>query len=209
MNLKIVGAMMTITLLSACALTPDKSSEVELDGQSEQIEDTASSATGSSQSTESSQSIESSQLSESGSLTAEDIQVQDQQSQSAQATVEPGSERHFIDNVGDRVYFGFDQSSLNDDARKTLNGQIAWLQMHQGISVLVEGHADERGTREYNLALGERRADAVRDYMVAKGIASDRVTIISYGKERPVALGHNEDAWRLNRRSVTRIISVN
>ena len=115
-----------------------------------------------------------------------------------------GARADFLRNVAsDRVFFGTDLYSLDDKARQTLDGQAAWLAAHPSVPVTIEGHCDERGTREYNLALGDRRANAVKDYLEAKGISPSRMTTISYGKERPVALGSNEEAWAQNRRAVT------
>lgn len=114
-----------------------------------------------------------------------------------------GSVQDFLANVQDRVYFAFDRYDLSDAARRSLERQAAWLDQYPGTTVTVEGHCDERGTREYNLALGARRAAATRDYMVSLGVDPARIRTISYGKERPVAEGHNEAAWRLNRRGVT------
>ncbi len=114
-----------------------------------------------------------------------------------------GSAQDFVVNVGDRVFFDFDSYSLSDAARATLNSQSKWLGKYGGAKVTLEGHADERGTREYNLALAERRANAAKEYLVSLGVDASRVKVISYGKERPVALGHNEAAWAQNRRSVT------
>lgn len=120
----------------------------------------------------------------------------------AVAQIVPGSQRDLVVNVGDRVFFGFDQSDLTAQSRETLEKQAAWLQKFPGVRVAIEGHADERGTREYNLALGERRASAVKDYLVALGVAPARIKTISYGKERPAAVGSNETAWAQNRRGV-------
>ena len=117
----------------------------------------------------------------------------------------PGSKGDFESNVGDRVFFAFDKYNLKADARGTLEKQAAWLNKWQAATITVEGHCDERGTREYNLALGERRANSVRDYLVALGINPNRIRTISYGKERPVALGSNEAAWAQNRRGVTKV----
>ena len=105
--------------------------------------------------------------------------------------------------VGDTVNFGFDSSELTDSARSTLNRQAAFLNVNPALMVVIEGHADERGTREYNLALGDRRATAVRDYLVAQGINSARVRTVSYGKERPAVEGSSEAAWSKNRRAAT------
>ena len=100
-----------------------------------------------------------------------------------------------VANVGDRVFFDFDKYNLAPEARAALSKQAAWLGRFSSVTVRVEGHADERGTREYNLALGERRANSVKDYLVAAGVNPERIKTISYGKERPVALGSNEGAW--------------
>jgi peptidoglycan-associated lipoprotein len=115
----------------------------------------------------------------------------------------PGSVDDFVLNVGDRVFFDFDKSVLKAEARATLERQAEWLKKYPDKIITIEGHADERGTREYNLALGERRATAAKDYLVALGVDTSRITTISYGKERPFAVGHNEAAWALNRRAVT------
>ncbi len=106
-------------------------------------------------------------------------------------------------NAEDRVFFAFDSSSLSDNAKEILGTQVNWLKKHENVNVVVQGYCDERGTREYNLALGERRASAVRDYLISQGIAADRISTISYGKERPAVLGNNEAAWAQNRRAVT------
>jgi peptidoglycan-associated lipoprotein len=121
----------------------------------------------------------------------------------------PGTVEDFEINVGDRVFFDFDSSTLNDDARATLDRQAAWLQQFSEITVTIEGHTDERGTREYNLALGERRATAARNYLVALGVDPGRMLTISYGEERPVDPGTDETAYRQNRRAVTVINLVN
>lgn len=118
-------------------------------------------------------------------------------------SVVPGSKKEFVVTVGDRVFFDTDQSSLSAEARNSLDNQAAWLNQYTSYSVVVEGHADERGTREYNLALGERRANAVRSYLIANGVAANRITTISYGKERPEVVGSNPSAWAQNRRGVT------
>lgn len=105
--------------------------------------------------------------------------------------------------VGDRVFFAFDKFNIDPDQKKTLDRQAAWLKANNGTTITVEGHCDERGTREYNLALGERRANAVKDYLVVQGINASRIKTVSYGEERPVALGSDETAWAQNRRAVT------
>ncbi len=124
---------------------------------------------------------------------------------SAPVQVVPGSVQDFIVNVGDRVFFDFDRSTLTAKAQETLDKQAEWLSRISAATITVEGHADERGTREYNLALGDRRANAVKDYLISKGVAANRIKTISYGKERPAVLGSNEWAWSQNRRSVTTI----
>lgn len=121
-------------------------------------------------------------------------------------SVKPGSQEDLVVNVGDRVFFGLDQFNLSNDAHQTLDKQAAWLNANPGVTIRVEGHCDERGTREYNLALGERRANAVKDYLAASGVSADRIVTISWGKEKPVANGSNEAAWRQNRRGVTKVI---
>ena len=114
-----------------------------------------------------------------------------------------GSQEDLIVNVGDRVFFGYDSSDLDSDALELLQDQVAWLKQNSDVNVTIEGHCDERGTREYNLALGEKRAQAVKNYLIGLGISPDRVSTISYGKERPAVVGSNDGAWAQNRRSVT------
>ena len=118
-------------------------------------------------------------------------------------TIQQGSIEDFQVNVGDRVFFDYDSYEIRPDAQNTLQQQAAWLQQYGQYSVLIEGHCDERGTREYNLALGERRANSVRNYLVALGIDGNRIQTISYGKERPEVPGSDESAWAQNRRGVT------
>jgi len=117
----------------------------------------------------------------------------------------PGSEEDLKTNVGDRVFFDFNRSGLATDAKATLDRQGAWLAKYAQVNVQISGNCDERGTEEYNIALGQRRANAARDYLVAKGTAAGRITTISYGKDRPVALGSNEDAWKQNRNAITEV----
>ena len=114
-----------------------------------------------------------------------------------------GSQEDLIVNVGDRVFFGYDSSDLDSDALELLQDQVAWLKQNSNVNVTIEGHCDERGTREYNLALGEKRAQSVKNYLIGLGISPDRVSTISYGKERPAVVGSNDGAWAQNRRSVT------
>lgn len=109
----------------------------------------------------------------------------------------------FVVDVGDRVFFNYDKFDIVPDQREMLNRQAAWLKKFSSVAINIEGHADERGTREYNLALGARRANAVKDYLVFQGIDAKRIKTVSYGEERPVALGSDEAAWSQNRRAVT------
>ena len=115
----------------------------------------------------------------------------------------PGSQQDFTVNVGDRIFFETDSSSLTNTARTTLDKQATWLARYTNYPITMEGHADERGTREYNLALGGRRAAAARDYLAAKGISKGRIKTISFGKERPVAVCNDISCWSQNRRAVT------
>ena len=113
------------------------------------------------------------------------------------------SVEYLADGVPDRVFFATNETVLTTASRETLRAQAAWLRKNSSINVVLEGHADERGTREYNLALGERRANSAKDYLMTYGISSDRISVLSYGKERPVDAGSNPLAWSKNRRSVT------
>ena len=115
----------------------------------------------------------------------------------------PGSQQDFVVNVGDRVFFESDQTDLTPQARATLDKQAQWLAQYNRYSFTVEGHADERGTREYNIALGAKRAQSVREYLIARGIDASRMRTISYGKERPVAVCDDISCWAQNRRAVT------
>ena len=120
-------------------------------------------------------------------------------------TVTPGSVADFAQNVGDRVYFDTDMSNIREDGRQTLNRQAEWLKKYTNYPITIAGHCDERGTREYNLALGERRANAARQYLIAQGIPASRIKTISYGKENPDPPGADDQAWALNRRAVTEL----
>ena len=122
---------------------------------------------------------------------------------SADASAVPGSAQDFAQNVGDRVFFESDSSDLTPKAQATLDRQVAWLQRYDRGPFTVEGNADERGTREYNFALGARRAEATKEYLVARGIPSARVRTTSYGKERPVAVCNDISCWSQNRRAQT------
>ena len=118
-------------------------------------------------------------------------------------TLEEGNVANEEIAVGDRVYFGLNKYNLSPSAKKILDVQSEWLKSEEQINIIIEGRCDERGTREYNLALGERRANSVREYLVKKGISSKRIKTISYGKEKPVVEGSNEEAWAKNRVAIT------
>ncbi len=122
---------------------------------------------------------------------------------STMSEIAAGSVEDFLKNVGDRVFFDFDKSVVTDEGKATLDKQVAWLKKYPQWAITIEGHCDERGTREYNLALGERRANAVKKYLAGAGIADSRLKTISYGKERPAVQGSNDAAWAQNRRGVT------
>ncbi|MEM7679436.1 MAG: peptidoglycan-associated lipoprotein Pal [Pseudomonadota bacterium] len=113
-----------------------------------------------------------------------------------------GTQAELVSKIGDRIFFGYDRYDLSSEAQAVLEAQAEWLKTYSGLEITIEGHADERGTREYNLALGERRANSVRNYLVALGVAPDRINTISYGKERPAVAGSNAKAWAQNRRGV-------
>lgn len=115
----------------------------------------------------------------------------------------PGTQQDLVVNVGDRVFFGYDRYDLTPEAQRVLELQAEWMKRYPSVRLSIEGHCDERGTREYNLALGDRRANAVKSYMVALGIDPMRLSTISYGKERPAVLGSNAAAWSQNRRGVS------
>ena len=123
------------------------------------------------------------------------------------ADPDPGTEGDLELNVGDRVFFATDSSELTEQSQVTLRRQSEWLQRYPDIHVRIEGHADERGTREYNLGLGQRRANQTREYLISLGISAGRLSTISYGKERPLALCSNENCWKQNRRAVTTVVA--
>jgi len=128
-------------------------------------------------------------------------QQPDQTAMAGAAT--PGSQQDFVVNVGDRVFFDTDSSELSPQARATLDKQAQWLNNYNRYAFTIEGHADERGTREYNIALGARRAQTVREYLISRGVQAQRMRTISYGKERPVAVCNDISCWSQNRRAVT------
>lgn len=117
----------------------------------------------------------------------------------------PGSQQDLAATAGDRVFFAFDRSDISPEARQILERQAQWLQRYPNVAVRIEGHCDKRGTREYNLALGERRANAVKQVLVALGVAPGRVTTISYGKDRPIVLGDSEEDYAQNRVAITTV----
>ena len=121
------------------------------------------------------------------------------------SAVVPGSQQDLAATAGDRVFFAFDRSDINAEGQQTLERQAAWLRRYPNVAVRIEGHCDERGTREYNLALGERRANAVRNVLIAAGVSASRFSTISYGKERPIVVGSNEEAWAQNRVAITTV----
>lgn len=116
--------------------------------------------------------------------------------------IRAGSSDDLIINVGDRVFFEFASHELSGDSQEQLQAQAAWLKQYSNVSITVEGHCDERGTREYNIALGERRAQTMKNYLIGLGVSANRLSTLSYGKERPAVLGSNESAWAQNRRAV-------
>ncbi len=121
----------------------------------------------------------------------------------------PGSEQDLVANVGDRVFFDLNQSTLNDDADTTLGRQSAWLSKYPNVNIMIAGNADERGSETYNLALGQRRANAARDYLVAQGVAASRLQTISYGKDCPVAAGNDDASYQQNRNAITSVQGFN
>ena len=123
----------------------------------------------------------------------------------APGDVVPGSNQDLVVNVGDRVFFAYDSHDLSPEGQGTLTKQAEWLKKYPNVTVMISGHCDERGTREYNLALGERRAAAAKNYLVSLGVPADRVNTISYGKERPAVTGATPEAWAQNRRAVTEV----
>ena len=121
--------------------------------------------------------------------------------------VVPGSVEDFNNTAGDRVFFGYDQSSLTSQARDVLRAQANWMNSYTQTIAVIGGHADERGTREYNLSLGEKRASAVKDFLVSQGVDPSRITTVSFGKERPIAGGSSESSWAMNRNGHTAIVA--
>ena len=178
MNLKLVAVLLISTSLVACS--SDRKTDV--------VDDSLNEASG-----------VSSEYADSGSVYGDYNVIGEEEL----GRLDSGSQEQLVALAGDRVYFNFNSSEINTNAQKTLMRQITWLKEHSDINVLVEGHADERGTREYNLALGEKRASAAKNFLIANGISSSRISVISYGREHPEALGSDESAWSKNRRAVT------
>jgi len=176
MIIKLFTGALLVFFLAACSTTPKDTADTSGSGSSSSSSDVTSNE------------------SEEGTIT---------ESSPESASIEPGSQEDLIVNVGDRVYFDYDSSELTPDNQELLQEQVAWLKQYSDVSIIVEGHCDERGTREYNLALGEKRAQSVKNYLISLGISSDRISTISYGKERPAVIGSNDGAWAQNRRSVT------
>ena len=174
MVIKLFTSALLVFFLAACSTTPKDTADSSGSGSSSSSSDVSSN--------------------EEGTIT---------ETSPESASIIPGSQEDLIVNVGDRVFFNYDSSDLDSDAQELLQDQVAWLKQYSDVSVIVEGHCDERGTREYNLALGEKRAQSVKNYLISLGIASDRISTISYGKERPAVVGSNDGAWAQNRRSVT------
>ena len=174
MVIKLFTSALLVFFLAACSTTPKDTADSSGSGSSTSSSDVSSS--------------------EEGTIT---------ETSPESASITPGSQEDLIVNVGDRVFFNYDSSDLDSDAQELLQDQVAWLKQYSDVSVIIEGHCDERGTREYNLALGEKRAQSVKNYLISLGISSDRISTISYGKERPAVVGSNDGAWSQNRRSVT------
>ena len=124
---------------------------------------------------------------------------------SVDGSVVPGSQQDLATNVGDRVFFAYDSSDLAPEATDTLTRQVEWLNRYPNLQITVEGHSDERGTREYNIALGDRRATAVKNFLVSAGVPASRINTIRYGKERPAVVGSDASSWAQNRRGVTTV----
>jgi peptidoglycan-associated lipoprotein len=174
MVIKLFTSALLVFFLAACSTTPKDTADSSGSGSSSSSSDVSSN--------------------EEGTIT---------ETSPESASITPGSQEDLIVNVGDRVFFNYDSSDLDSDAQELLQDQVAWLKQYSDVSVIVEGHCDERGTREYNLALGEKRAQSVKNYLISLGISSDRISTISYGKERPAVVGSNDGAWAQNRRSVS------
>ena len=177
MYIRFLIALFLIFFITACATPPVKTIKTVGSGSSSESESSVSSSSA-------------------GELTSVDYT-------SDESGIVPGSQEDLVVNVGDRVFFAFDSFELDADAQELLQDQAAWLKQYNKALITIEGHCDERGTREYNLALGEKRAQAVKNYLNGLGVGISSLSTISYGKERPAVVGSNEGAWSQNRRSVT------
>ncbi len=176
MRINAIGLFAALLLLAACATAPDETASTSGEGAADDTQTAA--------------------------VSAAPVEAEAVQGTEPLGPV-PGTQQDRMENVGDRIFFDYDSAVLKPSARSTIERQVEWLKLFPEITLTLEGHCDERGTREYNLALGERRSTAVKNYMVALGMDAGRLTTISYGKERPVSLGHNAAAWTQNRRSVS------
>lgn len=180
MTRKLLAAFALVLFLAACSSTPD-SSGTATDGTLTSAEDRAP-------------------------ISRDDIIFDDDLSDTSipasDLNSNPGTQEDLIVSVGDRVFFDYDSASVSGESTSILDKQAAWLRTYPSTMIIIEGHSDERGTREYNLALGERRANAVKNYLVTLGISGNRLTTTTYGKERPAVLGSNPAAWKRNRRGV-------
>jgi peptidoglycan-associated lipoprotein len=192
-------------LLAACETASTDSNEVvgSSSGTSSGSDVAASASSNTSESSASTSSDKSSSSSTLGSSSSSGTSGTSSGSASAESDVQ--SADNMLAKVGSTVYFDYDESSLTVEAQATLDRQAAFLKANPSIRIVIEGHCDERGTREYNLALGDRRASAASDYLVAKGVNASRLTTISFGKERPAVGGSNDTSYALNRRSVSKI----
>ena len=177
---KILFSMFLAVFISACSTTPKDTADSSGSGSSGDINSAST-------------------TSEDEAATAVDTTTSDF------SGIISGSQEDLVVNVGDRVFFTYDSAELDSDAQALLQAQAAWLKQYNKTSIIIEGHCDERGTREYNLALGERRAQAVKNYLNGLVGVFPVVNTISYGKERPAVVGSNDDAWSQNRRSVTKV----
>jgi peptidoglycan-associated lipoprotein len=181
MRPKLFGIFAALLLIAACETTPEESADSVSSG-------------------DSTESMDSDMQEEQAESMDESMDSMDK-SEEERGPV-PGSDEDFY-SLGDRVFFDLDKFSLKAAARRVLERQADWLNTYENVSITIEGHCDERGTREYNLALGERRASALKNYLISLGVDPGRISTLSYGKERPDALGSNEAAWSQNRRGVS------
>lgn len=181
MGMKLLSLFAAVMLVAACETTPEGSGDSAGEGTAADNGSTSGSGT--------------------SGVTSEGMG-----DSHAMPSITPGSQEDLTKNVGDMVFFDFDKSVLKPAAQATLNKQAEWINRFSTVRVKIEGHCDERGTREYNLALGERRASAVKNYLVARGVNPNRIDTVSYGKERPLDPESNPAAWAQNRRGVTVVV---